>query len=75
MLIIYDSYPTEEAEKPADLSKKIVFKVKRKKDDNDDDDDKKKDHVPEKEGPKEKKSRKSKPIKNLLSFNEEEIDD
>lgn len=67
---------SEEAEKPADLSQKIVFKVKRK--------DKTEKDVTENPlpqlGPQPKESGKSKrksqkPAKTLLSFNDDEDDD
>jgi hypothetical protein len=62
---------TEEAEKPADLSDRIIFKVKKKKDDQPKDSSEQ--DTPTASTKPEKKSRKSrKPTKSLLSFNEEE---
>lgn len=55
----------EEAEKPADLSQKIVFKAKKK--------DKIDDESPKTETGGKSSKRKGKPSKNLLSF--EEADD
>lgn len=72
---------SEEAEKPADLSQKIVFKKNAKKEKSDDSSETKIPTVslesekiptvlPKKEG---KSKRKSKPTKSLLSF--ENVDD
>jgi hypothetical protein len=56
----------DEAEKPADLSQKFVFKAKKTKDKIDDESSKK-------ETAGKSSKRKGKPSKNLLSF--EEVDD
>lgn len=57
-------YFTENAEKKADLSERIIFKVKSKDTHNED------TVTPKPE--KKEKSRKSKPSKSILSFNTEE---
>ncbi|CAG9799521.1 unnamed protein product [Chironomus riparius] len=65
----------EEAEKPADLNQRVIFKSKKKKDDAKDtvDEDKLPSNTVGKSDKKPKKERKQeKPVKNLLSFVEDD---
>ncbi|KAL7046886.1 hypothetical protein ACKWTF_002729 [Chironomus riparius] len=65
----------EEAEKPADLNQRVIFKSKKKKDDAKDtvDEDKLLSNTAGKSDKKPKKERKQeKPVKNLLSFVEDD---
>ena len=70
-----DSYNLEEEEKPADLNQRVIFKSKKKKDDVKDtvDEDKSSSNTAGKSDKKPKKERKQeKPVKNLLSFVEDD---
>lgn len=68
-------FSTEEAEKPADLNQRIIFKVKKKKDEEKDTSEPAKSSS-KSAGKSDKKSKKDKekPSKNLLSFDDEEGD-
>lgn len=59
----------EEEEKPADLSQKIIFKVKKKKDDAEGE---KSNESQSSKGKSAKSSKKEKPTKSLLSFEDED---
>ena len=64
---------SEEAEKPADLSQRIVFKVKKKEKSDSTLDIKSNENATKNE--EKTKTKKGKPEKNLLSFGEDEEDE
>lgn len=66
---------SEEAEKPADLSQKIVFKVKRKDKTAKPAEKDQQEISPERSRKSGKSKKKKEPAKNLLSFEDEEDDD